>query len=372
MRPIRPTPRLFRARAGVALALLATVVVLGTGCRERRGSMRELRTASAVDMKSSKTLRIETRSADVHLIQSPDDTLRVIAYRRVEAGSDRAAESLLSQIKVTMERQADRLVLRVREPERGRTRVNVEAGPWSYRRSIELELSVAVPARVLVECETSRGDIDAVGLAQPVEMVATTGDIELSQLTGPVRVQTTSGDVTLRDLGQGASVRVTAGDVDAVEVRGMLVIRATSGDVSAQELHGGTRLETSTSPVEVHGVEGTVMVSTSAGEVDVSAAAADSCVIETASGDISAALVRAPRVVQVRSSSGSVMIHLPPGAGGALDLQTATGSIQVKSAVEVDVMNRNRLSGRLGGTGAVAIRTSSGDITLASNHGVEP
>ena len=119
MRLTRSTPRPFRARAGVALALLATVVVLGTGCRERRGSVREVRTASAVDMKGSGTLRIETRSADVHLIQSPDDTLRVIAYRRVEAGSDRAAESLLSQIKVTMERQADRLVLRVRE--RGRS-----------------------------------------------------------------------------------------------------------------------------------------------------------------------------------------------------------------------------------------------------------
>ena len=375
MRPNRSTAAPLRVLPGACVLLgLGALAGLGAGCTGgTKDSVREVRTASAVDMAGMANLRVETRSADVHMIQSPDDTLRVVTYRRVQAGSSRSVDDILDQIKVTSERQGDQLVLRVREPERIRNnRLNIEAGGWRYRRSVEIEVSIAVPARVKVECETNRGDLDAVGLAQEVAMTATSGDIELSQLTGPVRAQTTSGDVTLRDLGQGATVRVTAGDVDAVEVRGPLVVRATSGEISAREAHGGVRLETSTGDVEVHGTAGTVIISTSAGEVDLSDAAADSCVLETASGDISAGLVRAPRVVQVRSSSGTVMLHLPPGAGGNLDLQTASGSIQVKSAVEVEVMNRNRLTGRLGGNGAVAVRTSSGDITLASNAGVTP
>lgn len=369
MGPTRTLHLPFRA-AVAALALLA-LAGAGVGCTGgSRDSVREVRTASAVPMAGHSVLRIETRSADVHLIQSPDDTLRVVATRRVQAGSAPKVETILSQIKVTMEPQGDVLVLRVREPER--TRIRVDAGPWRYRRSIEIELTVAVPARVRIDGETSSGDFDAVGLAQALSLVATSGDIEMSRLTGPAAAQTTSGDVTLRDLGQGATVKVTAGDVDAVEVRGPLTLRATSGDLSAQQAHGGVRLETSTGEVEVSGVEGTVMVSTSAGDVDVSAAAADSCVVETASGDIAIGLVRAPRLLQVRSSSGAVVLRLPPGAGGTLDLQTASGSIQVKSAVEVDVMNRNRLSGRLGGSGAIAVRTSSGDITLAASEGVSP
>lgn len=371
MRPTRTLHPPFRAPAAV-LALLA-LVVAGAGCNVgSRDSVREVRTASAVPMAGHSALRIETRSADVHLIQSPDDTLRVVTTRRVQAGSARRVESILSRIRVTMEPQGDVLVLRVREPERGRTRVRVDAGPWRYRRSVEIELTIAVPSRVRVDGETTSGDFDAVGLAQALSLVATSGDIGMSQLTGPAWAQTTSGDVTLRDLGQGATVRVTAGDVDAVEVRGPLTMRATSGDLSAQQAHGGVRLETSTGDVEVRGVEGTVMVSTSAGDVDISAAAADSCVVETASGDVAIGLVRAPRLVQVRSSSGAVALHLPPRAGGALDLQTASGAIQVKSAVEVEVMNRNRLSGRLGGGGAIAVRTSSGDITLAASEGVAP
>jgi DUF4097 and DUF4098 domain-containing protein YvlB len=365
-------PRLAVPATGLLLAAAAALVLGTTGCRDgRRDSVHEESTASAVPLGEQSVVRIETRSADVHLVQSPDDTVRVLFYRRIQSVSARSVEALAAQIKVTMERSGDQLVFRVREPERSGTRVSVDAGPWRFRRSTEVELTVAVPARARIECETARGDYDAVGLSQPIRLVATAGDIELSQLTGPASVQTTSGDVTLRDLGQPATVRVTAGDVDAVDVSA-LTIRATSGDVVARGVTGGIRLETSTGDASVSDVSGTVMISTSAGEVELTNAAADSCVLETASGDIDAELTAAPRHVQVRSSSGSVALRLPQGSGGTLDLQTATGTLSVKSAVDVETMNRNRLTGRLGGGGTVAVRTSSGDITLASGARVSP
>jgi DUF4097 and DUF4098 domain-containing protein YvlB len=366
-------PRLAVPATGLLLAAAGALVLGSTGCRDgRRDSVHEESTASAVPLGEQAVVRIETRSADVHLVQSPDDTVRVLFYRRIQSVSARSVEALAAQIKVTMERQGDQLVLRVREPERSGTRVSVDAGPWRFRRSTEVELTVAVPARARIECETARGDYDAVGLSQPIRLVATAGDIELSQLTGPASVQTTSGDVTLRDLGQPATVRVTAGDVDAVDVAGPLTIRATSGDVIARGVTGGIRLETSTGDASVSDVTGTVMISTSAGEVEVTNAAADSCVLETASGDIDAELTAAPRHVQIRSSSGSVALRVPQGSGGTLDLQTATGTLSVKSAVDVETMNRNRLTGRLGGGGTVAVRTSSGDVTLASGARVSP
>ncbi len=363
-RKTHPSPA--GAVPGLLLAAGAAALLLGAaGCRDgRRDSVHEEKTASAVALGDQQVVRIETRSADVHLVASPDDTVRVVFYRRIQSVSARSVEALAAQIKVTMERSGDQLVFRVREPERSGTRVNVDAGPWRFRRSTEVERTVAVPARARIECETARGDFDAVGLSQPISLVATSGDIELSQLTGPARVQTTSGDVTLRDLGQPATVRVTAGDVDAVDVAGPLTIRATSGDVTARGVKGGVRLETSTGDVSASDVTGTVLISTSAGEVELDGASADSCSVETASGDIVVGLTTGPRWVQVRSSSGAVELRMPQGSGGALDLQTATGTLQVKSAVEVDTMNRNRLTGRLGGSGTVAVRTSSGDITL--------
>ena len=352
------------------LGLFGLVAALATGCTDRRGVVREDRTASAGGLGAQTVVRIETRSADVHLIASPDDTLRVVTSRRVEASTESAADAVFSQIKVTMERQGEMLVLRVREPDRGKRTVNVQAGPWRVRRSVEIELTVAVPARARLECETARGDFEAVGLAQDVGFVSNSGDVELSQLRGRASVQTTSGGVTLRDLAGPASIRCTSGDVDAVELAGGLAVRATSGDVSATRVRSGVRIETSTGDVEAHEVSGATFISTSAGDVSLSANA-DSCGIETASGDVIARLSGAPRWVVVRTSSGRVELGLPPRTGGGLDLQTSSGAIAVRTELDVETMNRNRLTGRLGGPGTVAVRTSSGDITLHS-EGVAP
>lgn len=373
-RPFRPLARALARTAPAAVAAGAVALALGAaGCDDsHRGALREERTASAIPLGVQAVVRVETRSADVHLVLSPDDTVRVLAVKRIQSGTARSAEALLRQVKVTMERQGDQLVLRVREPERVRARVSVDAGPWRIRRSTEIELTVAVPARARIEGETARGDFDAVGLTQAVSIVTTAGDVELSQIAGPSRVQCTSGDVTLRDLGQAAIVRVTAGDVDASGVVGGLTVRATSGDVVANNIRGATRIETSTGDVDTHTLAGPVLISTSAGEIVLQDAAADSLVLETASGDIEAGLVSGPHYVQIRSSSGTVSLDLPVGTGGLLDLQTGSGSIQVKSAVQVETMNRNRLTGRLGGAGTVAVRTSSGDITLAATSGGQP
>ncbi len=375
MRPNRSARPPFGApAAALALVLAAATLALGAaGCsEERRGSTHEERTASAVALGDQSVLRIETRSADVRLIQSPDDTVRIVTLVRIQSATRSSVDALARQVKLTMERQGAELILRVREPERGRTRVNVSAGPWRLRRSVEIDVTVAVPARARLECETARGDFEAVGLAQAASFVSTSGDVDLSQLGGPVRVQTTSGDVTLRDLAQPPTLRLTAGDVDAVGIAGPLTIRATSGDLSVRQVRGGVRLETSTGDIEAEEIEGSTSISTSAGDVVLGLVAGDTCVVETASGDIEARLDAAPRLVNIRSSAGDVDFRLPAGVGGSIDVQTATGAIRVRSAIEVQTMNRNRLTGRLGGTGSVAIRTSSGDITLATNPGGTP
>jgi len=356
-------------RSASTFALAAGVLGLTlalAGCSERRGAVIEDRLASAIPLAPQAVLHLETRNADVHLIQSPDDTVRVVTYRRVQSTSQESARNIFDQIKVTMEREGDRLSIRVREPDRRRHKINVQAGPWRIRRSIEIELTVAVPANARLECETATGDFDAVGLAQDVSFSTNSGDLEVSQGTGRTTVRATSGDIILRDLGGFVNVQTTSGDVDAVNLGRGLVVRATSGDVHAARILGGVSIETSTGDIESDEIAGPVSYSTSAGDVIV-AATTDSCTIETASGDVEARLAGRPRHVRVRTSSGQVELALPANVGGDLDVQTSSGAIAVRAGVDVDIMNRNRLTGRLGGPGTVAVRTSSGDITIRTN-----
>ncbi|MGH7723968.1 MAG: DUF4097 family beta strand repeat-containing protein [Candidatus Eiseniibacteriota bacterium] len=357
-----PKKPLLLSIAPVSGALL--LVLLVGGCRSNDSHVRESRQASAVPLLPQTKVRVEARTADVHLVPSPDDTLRIVTYRRVQSMSERSTEALDNQIRVTMERAGDELILRVREPERGRSRVTVSAGPWRLRRSVEIELTVAVPARATVHVEIERGDIEARDLTQAVTLKTTTGDMDLASLSGEVRCESTSGDIVIKQVRAPVTVRVTSGDVDADEIDSPLTVRATSGDVKATRVRGTVRIETSTGDVEVNEASGTVTVWTSSGDATLDARP-DTLSAQTASGDIEARASGTPRYVLLKSSSGTVGLELPPNVGGNLDLQTATGAMSVTSAIDVKSMSRNRLTGSLGGTGTVEVRTSSGDISLS-------
>ena len=153
------------------------------------------------------------------------------------------------------------------------------------------------------------------------------------------------------------------GDVSAVGVRGAITVRATSGDVSAHEIGGVARIETSSGDVEALDVAGGARISTSTGDV-VARVGGDSLVVETASGEIDARALGAPTVTSLRSSSGDIELKMKPNVGGRIEVQTASGGMHVRNPMQVESMDRNRLTGKLGGSGVVLLRTSSGDITV--------
>ncbi len=351
------------AAAGPALVALALVVAI-TGCDpdDRRSSVVERREASVVALAPQKSIRISTRSADVRVIQSADDSLRVLTEKRVQSISERSAENLMSEIRVTMERDGDALVLRVREPERG-DRVNVRVGAWKARRSVDITLTVAVPHGVPVHYETQRGDLEIEDVDVPLTLQSTSGDMELTNVRGTTHARSTSGDVVIREAAGAVTVQATSGDVSAVGVTGPLTVRATSGDVKASQVSGMIRVETSSGDVEVLDVAGGAQITTSTGDVT-ARVGGDSLVVETSSGEIDTRALGAPSVTRLRSSSGDILLKIKPNVGGQLEVETASGGMKVRNPLQVESMDRNRLTGRLGGTGVVMIRTSSGNITV--------
>ncbi len=349
------------------LILLAGLACLAAGCGESRDShVREDRIASALPLAPQTSLRIETRTADIHLVPSPDDTIRVLTVKRVQSLSERSIDALWKQIKVTVERSGNELVLRVREPERGTSHVSVEAGPWRMRRRVEIEVTIAVPAGRPVSFTTERGDVDARDLKQDLVLDLSSGDATISDLDGgSLRVQSTAGDVSIQRVRQPVTVRTTAGDVDIADLVGALAVRATSGDVTIHRARGRIAVETSTGDADVVDGDGNVVVSTSAGDVTVRARA-DSMVVETSSGDQDLEISAPASYVALKSSSGTVEFALPKGSGGALDVQTATGAMKIANAIQIGTMTRNHFTGTLGGGGQTLIRTSSGNIRLSS------
>lgn len=362
--------RTTRLALPAGLLAAAGLALVAAGCGERRPThVREDRVASALPLAPQTALRIETGSADVHLVPSPDDTLRVLTVKRVQSMSERSIDALWKEIRVTVERAGDELVLRVREPERGTNRVTVEAGPWRIRRHVEIEVTVAVPLGKPITLVTERGDVDAHDLRQSLTIDLYNGDAHLYDLDGgELKVTSTSGDVTIQRVRQPISVRSTSGDVEGEDLTGPVAIRATSGDVTLARLAGRVAVETSTGDVDVDGATGNAMISTSSGDATLRGQG-DSVVVETSSGGQDIDVLGPTRLVSLRSASGGIEIMLPHATGGALDVQTATGAMSVASAIQVGTMTRNHLTGDLGGAGRTLVRSSSGDIHVSARDG---
>ncbi len=361
-----PRSAAFRPAGLLVVAGLALVAV---GCGERRPThVREDRLASALPLAPQTAIRVETRSADVHLVPSPDDTVRVLTVKRVQSMSERSVDALWKQIRVTVERSGNELVLRVREPERGTSSVSVEAGPWRIRRRVEIEVTIAVPVGRPIAFVTERGDLDAHDLKQALTLDLYSGDAHIYDLDGgDLKVSATAGDVTIQRVRQPISVRTTSGEVEGEDLTGPVAVRATSGDVTLDRIAGRVAVETSSGDVQVDNAVGNALVSTSSGAATVRAQG-DSVVIETSSGDQDISLLGPPRMVSLRSASGGIELALPRGAGGELDVQTATGKMSVSGAIKVGTMNRNHLTGNLGGAGTTVVRSSSGDIRLQARE----
>jgi hypothetical protein len=353
-------------RRAAVPAVLGLALLLA-GCDEDRAShVREDRIASTLALGPQKALRIETRSADVHLVPSPDDTVRVLTVKRVQSLSERSVDALWSQIKVTVERAGDDLVLRVREPENGTRRVTVSAGPWRMRRRVEIEITVGVPLGRDVAVLTERGDVDAHDLKNALTLDLTSGDAHLYDLDGgSLRSTSTSGDITIQRVRQPVQIRTTAGDVEAEDVTGSMTVRATSGSVTLDRVQGRVAIETSTGDVDADGVVGNALVSTSSGDANVKAQG-DTILVDTASGDQVVDVFGAPSWVSLKSASGQIELQMPRGVGGALDVQTATGAMSVSSPLAIGRTSRNQLTGGLGGNGHTFVRSSSGDITISA------
>jgi len=362
--PARPAGRvgaLNAIAAGAALVALA-------GCMpETPMHVREERLKSSLLLSPQTALVLESHAADVRFVASPDDSIRVLTWKRVQGFSRRSTDALWDAIRVTVERTGPALVLRVYEPPHGNEHVTVMFGPYRYRRAVELQLTIAVPKGRTVTLHGDNGDITAFGLTSDLTAQTRSGDVQLTEAAGAANIETSSGDVKLSLVEGPVRLRTRSGDVQADSLLAGADMVTTSGDVTVTRSVGPFGIETSSGELHLKTSRGNANLRTGSGDIELFADA-DTLVAESTSGDQTLDLERAPRRVSAQAGSGDVELRLPGGSGGQLDVETSSGTISVTSPLRVGSMSRRHLAGDLGGPGATWLHTSSGDITVTAAH----
>jgi lia operon protein LiaG len=194
------------------------------------------------------------------------------------------------------------------------------------------------------------------------------GNIDANRTAGELDLETASGDVT----GTG-----NRGNVTAESASGNLVIRNVQGDVDAETASGDIEVTTATAQ--------TISAETASGSVTLSDATAQDIDLESASGNIRVTDTRAPKLkaesasgdvraeldgdvrdVDVSTASGDAEVAVSASFAGEVEMETASGEIDVDFPINIIRKQRNHLRGTIGtgGSARVSLESASGNVRL--------
>jgi Toastrack DUF4097 len=207
---------------------------------------------------------------------------------------------------------ASRARIRIHDLER-----RFRLGPFEVRAPSPGDLEVDVPRSARVVVRTLSGDVEATGIGGESHWATASGDLRLGVGGGPVVAESMSGDVVL--------VAAAAIDLTARSVSGDLQLRGPSFEgVAASTTSGDVHLDAALSATGVH------RISSVSGDVELVTPSPVTVETETITGDVRA--------------SGR---HTAAGGRGRRTMSFGDGMVRV------------------------TIRTTSGDIRLASRPGAE-
>jgi hypothetical protein len=242
------------------------------------------------------------------------------------------------------------------------------------------EFDVWVPHEFNLEVESHGGDLSIRNLNGRFSGSTRGGAITLEHVTGTARLTTRGGNVSISHATLDGSVTTRGGSVQLVDVHGNVSTTPTAEAVADNATH----IDTPAGPISVGDLPDGGVLRTGAGNIE-AGPASGSLVAVTGLGDVT---LRVDKLadddsVFVRSGTGRVVVELPHGFMGELDLQTGfTAFLQRETRIETDwglpstvtpdfVANGGTpqkyvtLRTKLGAGGQrVVVRTTNGDIFI--------
>lgn len=288
-----------------------------------QGAERSEAISKRAPAREGKILVVEAGPLDVSVRTSPIEEIRVDVELACAGLKEKTVESWLEASRPSFEDSNEAMKILVKGNGLGLFRGLVIT---------KAKMSLVVPPYIRLDLSSSRGNLKVEGdfhASQPLRLFSGSGDVEFLGFAPEVETRTTSGDIRLR----------FAKPVDS------LLVRTASGDV---EVVGGVRLlrcDTSSGELRAVGLLGSVGVATTSGDVSLN--------FDALPGDSQ---------VKVSTTSGKVVVSLPPGAQPSGEVQSASGEIRSVYPGETPGKGGRLL---LSGHGpSLAISTSSGRIEL--------
>ncbi len=194
------------------------------------------------------------------------------------------------------------------------------------------------------------------------------GAVTVANVDGELLVDCAAAGVTAAGTRGTLRVDTGSGAVDVRDAAGLVSIDTGSGSVAVNDFTGSDLVvDTGSGAVRLAGVraDGRVGVDTGSGRVEIVDVDTPRIGIDTGSGSVLVRLAGSPREVAVDTGSGSVTVEAPPTLDATIHMETGSGGLEVDFPMKSVTRDSDLIRGTIGkGTGRMLLETGSGRIRL--------
>ncbi len=213
-----------RMRTGLMMAVLVGIALVGFPGQQCEYS--EPRSA-AVAAEGATTVQIEAGAGFLHVTGKSG-----LSEVRATGKACASRESLLEKVELVARRDGDRIVIETKFPKR-----------MGRGHNCSLDLTVEVPAELMVEIEDGSGRIKVTDVAG-VLIDDGSGEIKVATISGDVRISDGSGEINVRSVTGSVTIRDGSGEIAVQRVDGDVVVTDDgSGEIVVIDVGGSVRVE---------------------------------------------------------------------------------------------------------------------------------
>lgn len=138
--------------------------------------------------------------------------VRVVAEKKVKAGTEEAARKAMSQVRIEVTPSAGGLRIETKVPKQGSGFFD-----WLFNNQVNINVTyrVHVPRRAAVDAETVNGGVDLTGTRGKVRVGTTNGGIDVKDVQGDVNAFSTNGGITATRITGAVKIGTTNGAIEA-------------------------------------------------------------------------------------------------------------------------------------------------------------
>ncbi len=292
-----------------------------------------------VDLEGVKTIEISVGSTDIAVVHGDQPQATFQIRKTCRAKDVKSGAELMAKVNLTIDKVDG--VLKAEEVHEDKGVIGGFTKGW-----VSLDVTLTIPKGLDLRIKLGSGDVDINDFSGDLMVICGSGDISIGRIEGDADFVTGSGDIDLNEIKGDVRCRTGSGTVSLGMVDGNAWINTGSGDISVMDATGDLSVRTASGSVSIRSRQGSLRVN-------------------TGSGDVVAESQAHKAEIDIKATSGSVLLTLAHIESLDLDIRTNSGSIYSQVPVQVTKPSPNRLLGCYGdGDLKVRVRTSSGDITV--------